>query len=430
MLILGERGGGKTLAIERALDQISSQWNTDPEDPLVGIVRLYGWAHHEERVAFKEIARQLCDTFKLKFLQAASNYENLNFYREVLDGLARGDKVAVFVLDEFDLFAGSKQTLLYNLLDALLVSGVRAVVLGTSVRHDVVEMLEKRVKSRFSHRKLDVQPPASAQGLGEEGEEGGPSAAAAATPGMGSPGGQALVGALGITAEASKEGTLEVLQQMLSLPMSFPNKTHAKAHNKAVKKALKDPSVKKAIEEFTFVSNSLHELRNVVRATLLASSSAPQGLIQPKAIVDACKKLDKGILHGMEEFISGLSVLELIMLVSAYRAAKRNEGEAINFEMAYAEFSIYATSGEHVDSYSKSAASKAFYKLAEMGLVAPHGAQAGSRVGSNSQFAPMDVLISLEELQAGIVGHATCPTRLRDWVGREGGPATAAAVLL
>jgi origin recognition complex subunit 4 len=57
----------------------------------------------------------------------------------------------VFVLEEFDLFATkrSKQTLLYNLLDSLQTSGMQAAVVGLSCRQDVVEMLEKRVKSRF-----------------------------------------------------------------------------------------------------------------------------------------------------------------------------------------------------------------------------------------------------------------------------------------
>lgn len=31
--------------------------------------------------------------------------------------------------------------------------------MGTSCRHDVVELLDKRVRSRFSHRKLVLSPP-------------------------------------------------------------------------------------------------------------------------------------------------------------------------------------------------------------------------------------------------------------------------------
>jgi hypothetical protein len=44
----------------------------------------------------------------------------------------RADKSAIFVLDEFDMFAGkrSKQTLLYNLLDALQTSGMQVGMLA------------------------------------------------------------------------------------------------------------------------------------------------------------------------------------------------------------------------------------------------------------------------------------------------------------
>lgn len=40
---------------------MDARWNTDPRDPVVGVVRLSGVAHAEERTAFREIARQLCE---------------------------------------------------------------------------------------------------------------------------------------------------------------------------------------------------------------------------------------------------------------------------------------------------------------------------------------------------------------------------------
>ena len=61
VLLLGPRGAGKTLCVERALATVASRWNTDPADPLVAVVRLVGWAHADERVAFREIARQRCE---------------------------------------------------------------------------------------------------------------------------------------------------------------------------------------------------------------------------------------------------------------------------------------------------------------------------------------------------------------------------------
>ena len=46
----------------------------------------------------------------------------------MLQELGRGHKVAIFVLDEFDLFAKkAKQTTLYNLLDAMQSAGMQVI---------------------------------------------------------------------------------------------------------------------------------------------------------------------------------------------------------------------------------------------------------------------------------------------------------------
>ena len=47
--------------VERAVGALCAKWNTNPRDPLVGVVRLLGYAHSDDRVAFREIARQLCE---------------------------------------------------------------------------------------------------------------------------------------------------------------------------------------------------------------------------------------------------------------------------------------------------------------------------------------------------------------------------------
>jgi origin recognition complex subunit 4 len=62
-------------------------------------------------------------------------------------------KSVIFIIDEFDLFAThARQTLLYNLFDIAQARKAPIAVLGLTTRIDVVESLEKRVKSRFSHR--------------------------------------------------------------------------------------------------------------------------------------------------------------------------------------------------------------------------------------------------------------------------------------
>lgn len=71
-------------------------------------------------------------------------------------------RAVVFVIDEFDMFAlHPRQTLLYNLFDIAQARKAPIAVVGCTTRLNVVEMLEKRVKSRFSHRHVFLPPPRS-----------------------------------------------------------------------------------------------------------------------------------------------------------------------------------------------------------------------------------------------------------------------------
>jgi origin recognition complex subunit 4 len=82
-------------------------------------------------------------------------------------------KSVVFVLDEFDLFTTHpRQTLLYNLFDIAQARKAPIVVLGLTTRIDVVETLEKRVKSRFSHRYVHLSFPRSIPAFWEICKEG------------------------------------------------------------------------------------------------------------------------------------------------------------------------------------------------------------------------------------------------------------------
>jgi origin recognition complex subunit 4 len=69
-------------------------------------------------------------------------------------------KSVIFILDEFDLFTSHpRQTLLYNLFDVAQARKAPIAVLGLTTKIDVVERLEKRVKSRFSHRYVHLPLP-------------------------------------------------------------------------------------------------------------------------------------------------------------------------------------------------------------------------------------------------------------------------------
>ena len=60
-----------------------------------------------------------------------------------------------FYYKEFDLFTKNKsQLLLYTILNTIQSSSSPMCLIGLSCRIDVLDLLEKRVKSRFSHRQI------------------------------------------------------------------------------------------------------------------------------------------------------------------------------------------------------------------------------------------------------------------------------------
>lgn len=90
------------------------------------------------------------------------------------------------MLDQFDLFAKrARQALLYCLLDAVQAGSYTRglAVVGLTSRVDASELLEKRVKSRFSHRIIHLHPLplAEYEGIARQALLGGDDAAAAAS---------------------------------------------------------------------------------------------------------------------------------------------------------------------------------------------------------------------------------------------------------
>jgi origin recognition complex subunit 4 len=66
----------------------------------------------------------------------------------------------IFTLDDFHHFTKrGRPTTLYNLLDALQAHHVRAAVVGITTDPNAVDGMEKRARSRFSHRKVVIPPP-------------------------------------------------------------------------------------------------------------------------------------------------------------------------------------------------------------------------------------------------------------------------------
>ncbi|CUA76293.1 Origin recognition complex subunit 4 [Schizosaccharomyces pombe 972h-] [Rhizoctonia solani] len=140
------------------------------------VIHLSGHAQTNDRLAMREIARQLVlqsgealdvplDEEDLDEGPTGVHVPTATHLPQIVGALARQIRPVIVVLDAFDLFAEhARQALLYCLLDT--VQSCRAgqgsqglAVVGVTSRIDCLTMLEKRVKSRFSHRIIRVSPP-------------------------------------------------------------------------------------------------------------------------------------------------------------------------------------------------------------------------------------------------------------------------------
>ncbi|KAI5293731.1 hypothetical protein KEM52_005279 [Ascosphaera acerosa] len=177
LLLLGPRGAGKSAMVNAAIREISAAHAGE-----FHVVRLNGFLQIDDRVALREIWKQLGREMdaEAEFAATSASYADtmasllalLSHPEEIYGapendgegegadgGLATATSV-IFVMEEFDLFAQHpRQTLLYNLFDIAQSRKAPISVIGLTTKVEVTDMLEKRVKSRYSHRYVFVPRP-------------------------------------------------------------------------------------------------------------------------------------------------------------------------------------------------------------------------------------------------------------------------------
>jgi len=154
VLLIGPRGSGKSLLVKTILEELSK---TKGVRQNMLEVNLNGLAQTDDRSALLEITRQLQLENTVGDKVFGSFAENLAFLLDSLKSGGQESQSILFILDEFDLFTNHKnQSLLYNLFDVSQSAQTPLCVIGLTCRLDVVELLEKRVKSRFSHRQIHL----------------------------------------------------------------------------------------------------------------------------------------------------------------------------------------------------------------------------------------------------------------------------------
>lgn len=133
---------------------------SNPKLQDIVIVRLHGLVDTNDTIALKTITKQLQLEQETDMKIFGSFAEHLAFLLNCLkSGRVKRSRSVAFILDDFHLFCDhTNQTLLYNLFDSAQSDQAPICVIGLTHRLDAVELLEKRVKSRFSHRQIILVP--------------------------------------------------------------------------------------------------------------------------------------------------------------------------------------------------------------------------------------------------------------------------------
>ncbi|KAJ1918420.1 origin recognition complex subunit 4 [Tieghemiomyces parasiticus] len=450
-LITGQRGAGKTTLIRKAVEDLAQRTTDFQVIPLNGLI------HTDDRSALREIAQQLdarqaghrtggdsgtlsaqlageLDTdgdasdddhvddegqtagstafaaggFAAATLPTASAgtrgprrtfAETLLYLLSVLqrpDG--RSATPLVIILDEFDLFTQHpKQTLLYTLFDIVQSQPLPLAVIGVTARLDAVELLEKRVKSRFSHRQIQVYPPTNYKAYV-----------------------QAAQSAL----------TVDVPRKSARTAADV---AYRQAFNKTVKSHF-DGSVLPQLLRRQF--DLYRDLRSLYRLLIpwVALLGADSPYLQLATFQEA---ISEQLTDCHVEILLDLSLLELCLLIAIKQYADLQITK-VNFEMVYDEYKTFmsrtgSVSGSGMKLYKKAVALKAFEHLFALELIGPldSGAGAGadgdggSRAGQVTaplasasglkEFAAVTLLIDAVQIEDAVARYPNCPPLIRQW---------------
>ncbi|PFH60986.1 hypothetical protein XA68_18459 [Ophiocordyceps unilateralis] len=355
MLLIGPRGCGKTTMVENMIVDLSREHRH-----LFHVVRLSGFIHTDDKLALKEIWRQLGKEMEVEDdLVNRTNYADtlasllaLLSHPSEITGADEGvtSQSVVFIMDEFDMFAcHGRQTLLYNLLDIAQSRKAPIAVLGCTSRLDVVEMLEKRVKSRFSHRCVYLSPPRSLAAFWQVCRQG------------------LMVDWPDVGAEAI-DASLEGYDQF------------HRYWTRKIEELYKQPSFQNLLQYHYFTTKSVAAF--FAEWVLPLTQLSAQDMRLPCPTESTCLAPPSSRL----QLLSTLSDLDLAMLIAAARLDVVADTDTVNFAMAYDEYGSLvgrqrvqsATSGMlavggGARAWSRGLAAMAWERLISLGLLAPAG---------------------------------------------------------
>lgn len=366
ILVVGPRGCGKTHVVDSTIAKVLENKQDD-----VSIVRLNGLLQTDDNIALEEITRQLKLENVVQDMVFGSFEQKMQFLLESLRAGSKDSQPIVFILDEFDLFANHRnQTLLYNLFDIAQTKQTPISVIGVTCRLDVTELLEKRVKSRFSHRYIYMFHRLAFSTL------------------------------------------VDTLAFWLKLPDKYCKRkaSYAIQWNKRMDTLLQDSQIK---DEMLFRFNMITDMHSVkqMAAKIVGNCRDIEATSLPeeKHFLEAFKVLELDCKAAM---LQGTSILELCLIIAMKHLTEIYEsGEPFNFQMVYAHYKKFSERKSSMKTCPKPIAMKAFEHLIDLEIVKPVDHSSALL----KQYRSMRLLVTSKEIENAVLHYSGCPADVKRW---------------
>ncbi|XP_067630466.1 origin recognition complex subunit 4 [Eurosta solidaginis] len=401
LLLIGPRGSGKTTLINAVLADLVAlsyfQQNTI-------LVHLNGNLHTDDKLALKSITVQMQLENAANGKAFGSFAENLAFLLACLKSGDKRSKSVIFILEEFDLFcAHHNQTLLYNLFDVSQSAQAPICVIGATCRLDVIELLEKRVKSRFSHRQIFLFPSAS---------------------------------------------TFEKYVDLFELLLSIPNEKKLKQIAERVSHLKMFNSTELTIHrqhfnpsKYNFNRKYVDSWNNHIAVLIDDDDSVAVSSLRTLYEMDKSESFLKIFLFRLVaqldtdmqphitseqisevvatytidsrvELLCGLSVLEICLVIAIKHHSEIYDRDPFNFEIVFARFAKFAKVSTTMQGIERAVSLKAFERLRHMEVIQPISSGIGK---VQKDFEMHRLALTYGQINDAIHKYQALPTEVSQW---------------
>ncbi|ODQ65424.1 origin recognition complex, subunit 4 [Nadsonia fulvescens var. elongata DSM 6958] len=306
-LLVGPKSSGKTLLVSTVVESLRKKYSGQ-----FITVKLSGHAQTDDRIALREITRQIDLHLQNIYttnepvqtepttLQKRSMSETLQsllkIFSQYEDDEENNKEIVsvIFILEEFDKFAQhGRQTLLYNLFDIAQSSKAPIAVIGVTAKINARDMLEKRVRSRFSQRIHQLERASSLENFW-------------------------IICKSSLTVDAA-----EFISEYVN----------NKIWNQYIEWLYSDKqgNFYRILEQVFYTTKDVREFFNKILLGMIMSNPFPK---QANFLLYEREKS----IADTQGFIEGLSELELSLIICAARVQIKLEIESLNFNLVYEEY--------------------------------------------------------------------------------------------